>query len=112
MITLTACGSNARDLEVQRLAQVVETLQGQMVAQDQRIESLSNKMIVLKQSRATPPAAQEQERPNLEVVTLNRKTMLKTLTALMRMRSLLYFDCEELQSLKPCRWLPSSLHPF
>ena len=70
MITLTACGSNARDLEVQRLAQVVETLQGQMVAQDQRIESLSNKMIVLKQSRATPPAAQEQERPNLEVVTL------------------------------------------
>ncbi len=70
VMMLTACGSNARDLEVQRLAKVVETMQGQMVAQDQRIESLTNKMIVLKQARGQGHQVQELAQPNLQVVTL------------------------------------------
>lgn len=67
---LSACGSNARDLEVQRLAKVVETLQGQMVTQDQRIESLTNKMIILKQTRAPEHGFHDVSQPALKVVTL------------------------------------------
>ena len=70
MVTLSACGPNARYLEVQRLAKVVETLQGQMVAQDQRIESLTNKMIVLKQSRSQDNSGPSDVQPELQVVTL------------------------------------------
>jgi tol-pal system protein YbgF len=70
VMMLSACGSNARDLEVQRLAKVVETLQGQMVTQDQRIESLTNKMIILKQARAPGNEFQDASQPALKVVTL------------------------------------------
>ena len=70
VMMLSACGSNARDLEVQRLAKVVETLQGQMVAQDQRIESLTNKMIVLKQARGQGHQLHDISQPDLKVVTL------------------------------------------
>ena len=55
---------------MQRLAKVVETLQGQMVAQDQRIESLTNKMIVLKQSRGQDNSGSSDARPELQVVML------------------------------------------
>ncbi len=80
VMMLSACGSNARDLEVQRLAKVVETLQGQMVAQDKRIESLTNKMIVLKQTRGHGHQVSELPQPNLQVVTLKPENLLEDST--------------------------------
>ena len=70
MMTLSACGSNARDLELKRLTKVVETLQGQMVNQDQRIETLSNKMIVIKQGRSGFESDSNLMQPDLQVVRL------------------------------------------
>jgi tol-pal system protein YbgF len=70
MMTLSACGSNARDLEVKRLKKVVETLQGQMVNQDQRIETLANKMIIMKHTRSDFESDSNVMQPELQVVRL------------------------------------------
>ncbi|MBT6177123.1 MAG: tetratricopeptide repeat protein [Deltaproteobacteria bacterium] len=70
MITLSACGPNARDLELKRLTKVVETLQGQMVSQDQRIEALTDKMIVMKQARIGFDSSAHTMQPELQVVRL------------------------------------------
>ena len=70
MMTLSACGPHARDLEVKRLAKVVKTLQGQMVNQDQRLETLTNKMIIMKQARSGFESDPNVMRPDLQVVRL------------------------------------------
>lgn len=69
-MTLSACGPHARDLEVKRLAKVVETLQGQMVNQDQRLETLTNKMIIMKQARSGFESDSNVMQPDLQVVRL------------------------------------------
>ena len=70
MMTLSACGPNARDLELKRLTKVVETLQGQMVNQDQRIEALTDKMIIMKQARSGFESDANMMQPDLQVVRL------------------------------------------
>lgn len=70
MITLCSCGPSARDLEVQRLGKIVKTLQGQMVAQDHRLETLTNKVIVIKEARLTGGSQRAGIERELQVVRL------------------------------------------
>lgn len=67
LLATSACSPTARDLELKRLSQMVETMQAQLVVQDHRLENLTNKMTVLKQTRQS---AVDFSPPSLKVVRL------------------------------------------